>query len=625
MPDPESRPPLLAVIVSCLILLTLFIFAPTFTHEFTLFDDPDYVTSNEMVTAGLTWRGAVWAFTTSFTGNWHPLTWLSHMATVELFGLNPAGHHLVNVLLHQANTLLLFVVLRAMTGTVWRSAAVAVLFGVHPLHVESVAWVSERKDVLSTLFWILTMTAYLEYIRRPNAGRYALVTVAFVLGLLSKPMVVTLPVVLLLLDYWPLGRFTLRTPATTTRRLVVEKLPWFVLAAGSSAVTVVVQSIGGNVAEMGKLSVADRLMNALLSYTVYLKKTVWPSDLAAFYPHPATLPGGFPFSRAIVACLVLAAMSAAVFALRGRRYLVVGWLWFLVTFLPAIGLVQVGQQGMADRYTYVPLIGIFLMIAWGLGDLVEGRPGLRRASVIIGIAAVVVLAGVARSQSRYWHDTVTLFERALRVTPQNRVAHLQLGAAHARLGNLEQAASHYSAALTLKPDSVEALNNLGIVQAQAGRPTEAATTFARALQIVPNDARLHANLARALRAQGAVRDAVTHYREAVRLAPRAWDVAATLAWILATEEDDAVRNAPEARSLAEHAVRLTNRSQPRPLEALAAAYAELGRYSDAEATAQEALRAAIATGQTQLARGISERMARYRAVPPNHVDRSAAP
>ncbi len=607
-----------------LVAVTFAVFSPVLSHEFTLYDDTGYVTENAMVTAGFTWRGVLWAFTTTYMGSWHPLTWLSHMADVQVFGVVPRWHHLTNLVLHVVNTALLFLVLRAMTGAPWRSATVAALFALHPLHVESVAWVAERKDVLSTMFWMLGLGAYARYVRDPHIAGYLVVVLAVVFGLLAKPMVVTLPFVLLLLDYWPLDRFNRSSPSfATLRALAWEKFPLFVLAAAASAVTLYAQRVDGNVAELEQLPVSARLANTVVSYFGYIEKTVWPRGLAVFYPHPATLPGGLSGWQVAVAGAALLAISGVTLWAGVRRgYLLVGWLWFLGTLVPVIGLVQVGHQGMADRYTYVPLIGLFIAGAWALADLVEGRPFRRAALGVVGGCVLAVIVVATWTQVGYWRNTITLFEHASRVTGVNRVAHLQLGAAYAREGRYDDAAAQYRAALAIKSDSVEAYNNLGIVLAQAGNPSEAAGFFRAALEISPTDARLHANLARALRRTGAVSEAVEHYRDAVRLDPRAWDVAMNLAWILATDADATVRNAEEAIALAEGGNRLTGRPHPRALDTLAAAYAAAGQYDRAEKTAERALSAALAVGDRRLASDIGGRIRLYRSHQPYRVVRA---
>lgn len=471
---------------------------------FVNFDDPRYVTRNAHVQAGLTWSGVAWAFTTLHDANWFPLTWLSHMVDVQLFGLAPGCHHWMNVGLHCSNTILLFAALRAATGATWRSAVVAALFGLHPLHVESVAWISERKDVLSTLFWFAGTLAYVRYARRPSAGRYAMVMGAMALGLLAKPMVMTLPLALLLLDLWPLERIPAEGPrGPAFLRLVKEKLPLFALSGASAAITFVAQARGGAVNSMEVLPIGTRVANALLSYASYLGKAFWPVNLAAVYPHPGLGPGGIPQWKVAGAALLLAAITAVAVWQRTRRpYLMVGWLWYLVTLAPVIGLVQVGLQGMADRYTYVPLVGIFVGVTWLAADLAgEGR--VRRPLAIAAASAALVLcAGLARRQAGYWRDSFTLFEHALAVTEDNGMAWRNLGTAYVDAHQYPIAIAALRESLRLLPYDARTWMNLAIAQAAVGQFAEADDAFARALRMNPNDPFVWFNLGIAEAMQG---------------------------------------------------------------------------------------------------------------------------
>lgn len=617
---PERRA---VLVVSALAVLTVAVFFPVRTFEFTLFDDNAYVTDNAIVQRGLTWSGAVWAFTTFHTGNWHPLTWLSHMLDAELWGLDPGSHHLVNVAFHAVNTALLFIVLYGRTNGFWASAFAAALFAVHPLHVESVAWVAERKDVLSTFFWLLAIAAYTWYVRNPGRLRYAAVAVAMTLGLLAKPMVVTLPVVLLLLDYWPLARWMPGSGMARLRQLMWEKAPLMGLAGIFSAITLYAQRAGGNVAGVEHLPVAARLGNAVLSYARYLELTVWPHGLAPLYPHPLSAGGSMPWLEVGISAAAVGALTGvAVWAGTRHKYLVTGWLWFLVTLAPVIGVIQVGRQAIADRYMYIPSIGLFAAAAWGLATW--AGPSRRRSLAAAAAAGLVLVAAIAatRAQLPYWRNTATLFERALAVTERNAGAHQQLGAAYARSGRLSDAEAQFRAALAIAPHSLEARNNLGIVLAQSGRPAEAAEVFREGLARRPHDATLHANLARALRQQGSLPEAIAHYREAVRLDPEAWQVASALAWLLATHSDPLIRNGTEAVALAQRADRLTGHSAPNVLDALAAAYAETGRFAEAVQTAERAAGLALAAGRAQLAQAIRARAALYRMGQPYYAPAS---
>jgi Flp pilus assembly protein TadD len=523
------QPRHLKLIVSLfLIVATFAVYGQVRNHDFVNFDDQDYVTENRHVQDGLTLEGLEWAFTTPFGGHWYPLTWLSHMTDFQLFGLNAGRHHLTSLLIHMTNTLLLFFVFNRMTGDVWRSGFVAALFALHPLHVESVAWVSDRKDVLSAFFWIVTMWSYVRYVERPRTNRYLLVVIFFVLGLMSKATLVTLPFVLLLLDYWPLGRLAFgqssspgkshqRTPAL---HLVWEKTPFFIMLAAASVVTYlsrVAAHLGGYAAEvLNQYPLDIRIANALVSYVRYIVKMVWPSHLTVFYPHPSLV----PWWQVLGACLLLLAVSVlAIRVVRSRPYFVVGWLWFVGTLVPVIGLVQIGAFAMADRYTYVPIIGLFIIIAWAVPELLAR---LRYRKIVISISTGVVLSAFMISswqQVRHWQNSVTLFAHALNVTTDNWLARNNLGNAWAEQGNLDKAVEHYSEALRIAPDFAMAHNNLGFALAQQGRFDEAISHYTRALKIDPAFAEAHTNMGNALASQGRLEEAISHCSEAVRIQP----------------------------------------------------------------------------------------------------------
>ncbi len=460
------------------------------------FDDPRYVFENPHVRDGLTLDGVAWAFTAFHAGNWHPVTWLSHMLDVELFGLVPGRHHLVNAVLHGAATLLLFGWLRAATGRTWPSALASALFAVHPLHVESVAWISERKDVLAAVFWFLATWAWVRHVRRPGAARYAAVVVAFALGLMSKPMVVTLPIALLLLDAWPLGRISAAAPLRPqVLALLREKAPLLAMSLASAAVTLLAQSRGGSVASVPALPVAARTGNAFLSTALYLGKTLWPARLAAVYPHPGLGAGGVPAWPALASALLVAGLTAlALWQRRRRPYLAVGWLWYLVTLLPVIGLVQVGLQGMADRYTYLPLVGIFVALAWLAAEVAQGsRPRLVAvASACIGL--VLACAAVSRRQAETWRDSFTLFGHALEVTEGNWLALRNLGIAQQDAGRHGEAIASLEASLRLMPMDGQAWMDLGIAYASAHRYQDAGVCFQRAVAMRPDDDHVWFNL-----------------------------------------------------------------------------------------------------------------------------------
>jgi len=473
----------------------------------------------------------------TYASNWHPVTWVSHMLDIELFGFDPRGHHLVNVLLHAVNAAVLFLALERMTGAPWRSGLVAALFAAHPLHVESVAWVAERKDLLSTFFWMLALSAWIGYIERPGPLRYLTVLTSFALGLAAKPMLVSLPFVLLLLDGWPLGRARWKFSRAEIRRsplpifrLVLEKLPFFCLAALSCALTWIAQARGGSVEGLDRLPLAARLANAVVSYAVYIWKTVWPIGLAIFYPHPgASLPGW----KAALAAMFLLAVTAAVAALAKRfPYLPVGWCWYLGTLVPVIGLVQVGGQAMADRYTYVPLVGLFIIAAWGAGDLISlglislglVSRGLRssgplRRSLLAGVSILVIVACVAasRRQLGFWRNNVALCRHAIDVTGDNWLAEEHLGIALDELGRSEEAIPHYRRTLGLRPHSAFAHNNLGLALAHQGRLDEAIGEYREALRYQPEFPLAMNNLAAILGEKGRLAESLAILEKALRV------------------------------------------------------------------------------------------------------------
>jgi tetratricopeptide (TPR) repeat protein len=567
-----------------LIAINLVVYVPVRHHEFINFDDPQYVVENRLVREGLTWAGVAWAFTTGYAGNWHPLTWLSHMLDVQLFGLDAGAHHLTSVLLHVANTLLLFGLLYRMTGALLRSAFVAALFAVHPLHVESVAWVAERKDVLSTLFFMLTLHAYAAYTRRRRPAGYALVLGLFALGLMAKPMLVTVPFVLLLLDYWPLAR----ARSATRRGLVLEKLPLIALAVASSVVTLVVQQRGGAVKGLDVLPLGRRLANAVVAYAAYLGKTVWPAHLAAIYPYPASLPWGW------VAGATFGIIGVSVLALRAARrypYLPVGWLWYLGTLVPVIGLVQVGGQPTADRYTYIPLVGVFILAAWGTADLVARRPQWRLAVAAAAGMLVVGCAAVARRQVQYWRGSIALWEHAISVTRENYRAENNLGLLLSREGRPAEAIPHFVEALRIKPDFAEAHNNLGFALADQGRTREAIAHYTEAVRLIPAYVEAHNNLGVALSGEGRNDEAIREFQEALRLDPALAVSHNNLGAALAKQGrlEEAVRHFSEALRL-DPDYADARRNLALAHNGLGAALADQGRLEEAIAQYSEAVR-----------------------------------
>jgi tetratricopeptide (TPR) repeat protein len=533
-----------------LVIITLTVFWQTHRFKFTNYDDDKYVSENIHISTGLKWNNIAWVLTNEHVGNWHPLTGLSHMLDCQLFGLNSGRHHLVNLLFHIANTLLLFIVLKQITGAAWKSAFVSTLFAIHPLHVESVAWIAERKDVLSAFFWILTMVAYSRYVKNPKVGRYILTIVLFALGLMSKPMVVTLPFVLLLLDYWPLNRLDVRN-RRQIYNLFVEKTPFFVLSAASSIITFLVQRSAGAMDTTHHLPLMSRLANAVVSYMLYTVKMVWPTRLAVFYPHPGNK---LPHWQVVVAGVSLAAITICVICFAAKhKYLLVGWFWYLGTLVPVIGLVQVGAQAMADRYTYIPLIGLFIIAGWGAEDLLQNWKYRRIALAILSAAIISISSVCTFVQTSYWYDSRTLFEHALKVTTGNYIAcdhlalalvgqnkpeeaidlfHLalqfdpgyaeaycNLGGAYGKLGRYTEQIEACKKAIKIKPDYAQAYSNLGAAYGQLGRYEEEMEACKKAVQIEPNLASAYYNLGIACGNLKRYQEAIEAYKQVVRIKP----------------------------------------------------------------------------------------------------------
>jgi tetratricopeptide (TPR) repeat protein len=640
-----------------LAVATLVVFWPAVHHDFINFDDGLYVTDQPLVKRGLTFEGVLWAFSNFDASNWHPVTWMSHMLDCTVFRMFPGGHHLTNVVLHALNAVLLFLLLQRMTGTAWRSAIVAGLFAWHPLHVESVAWVSERKDMLSTLFMILTLWAYVRYAEKPGWIRYGLILVWFALGLMSKAMLVTLPLALLLLDYWPLERLQWRTsksaepdtpwqaqPGPRLGPLLAEKLPLFAMATAVGVVTILAQKQSGALQTLQAVPLWSRVANAITVYVAYLGKAFWPVDLAIPYPLPTHLALG----EVLLPAGILTAISLAAFlSLRQAQYLAVGWCWYMVTLLPVIGLIQVGAQAMADRYTYLPFIGLSMALVW-IAATWSAR--WRIGQVTVGVTTCAVLLaclGSTREQLLYWRNSVTLFQNTIRVTRNNPGAHNNLGIALSDQGRSAEAIAQYCEALRLKtnflkarynlsleyihqgqatqaiaqlhetlwlnPSEPPAHNNLGLLLAQQERYSEAISHFTAAVKLRPDYAKAHLNLAEALTKQGRIPEALRHYRVATYLWPDWPEALIAFARILATSPERQFRDGRLAVPLAERACALTDYSRPEFLTTLAAAYAESRRYAEAAATAEEALQLARKSGQASLATQIQNCLKRYKA------------
>ena len=632
-----------------LLLAVLVVFGQTIRHEFVNFDDDSYVYANPQVSHGLTVSGAVWAFTQSYRSNWIPLTWISLMVDGNLYGLHAGGYHLTNVLLHAATAILLFLVLRRMTGCLWPSAFVAALFAVHPLRAESVAWVTERKDVLSGLFFMLTLWAYVGYVRhRFSLARYALVIVLFALGLMAKPMLVTLPFVLLLLDYWPLRRMVFvprEGRVSVLVRLVIEKIPLFVVAGGNCLLTLLVQD--RSLVSIEHLPLWWRIDNAIIAYVTYLGQFFYPVGLSVLYPRPGL---DLPLWKVFAAFLVLASITTAAFI--GRRrcpYILVGWLWYLGMLVPVIGFLQVGTVSVADRFTYLTQIGLGIALAWGAADLCRSWSYRRWVCGVASASVLAVLMGCALRQTSFWRDSETLWTRALACNSQNAFAqgslgmalhesgrideaaacylkaieigpdgdaHNNLGGILADRGEIDAAVAHFQKALKINPDSASAHNNLGGILADRGRTDEAIAHFRKALETEPNSADTHSSLGKALLRQGKPSETLTEWREAVRLQPTDIGSVSQLASLLATCPETSIRNGDEAVYLARWAVELSKGRKPTVLGTLAAAYAEAGQFSKAIEAAERAVALASTDGNVALADTLRAQIKLYQAGSP---------
>ncbi|MBN2456218.1 MAG: tetratricopeptide repeat protein [Sedimentisphaerales bacterium] len=532
------------VLYVLLVVLTFAAYEPVLKNDFINLDDDGYVTKNPHVRAGITTQSVLWAFTASHRANWHPLTWLSHMLDCELFGLNPRWHHLTSLLFHIVNTLLLFGVLKGMTGAVWRSIFVAAAFAVHPLHVESVAWIAERKDVLSVLFCLITMAAYLRYVRRPSVGSYLPVVFFFCLGLMAKFTLVTLPFVLLLLDYWPLERFcwSHRRPVkalrpksvkfayqkSSVRHLIGEKIPLLVLAAASSIVTYTVQRAWGSVVATLDKPLSLRIANALVSYLSYITKAIYPNHLAIYYPHPES---ALPVWQLVICLIVLTGITIGVICLARRRYLMVGWLWYLGTLVPVIGLVQVGLQARADRYTYLPLIGIFIMVVWLAAEITEKwRYQKPAAAVLITILVLMMLS--TRNQVMKWRNSKTLYEHTLACTENNFMIYTSYGTALFDEGRYDEAIENYRMALEIEPGMWIAKRNIGRVLLEQDKVSEAIVCLKQVLPVSQDSPEVYGYLGLAYTKQGEHQLAAESFKRSLKLLPNQVNVLNELGRVL---------------------------------------------------------------------------------------------
>ena len=592
-------------------MLTWAVFGQTLRYDFVNYDDPRYVYQNTRITSGISFDNVVWAFSHIHSENWHPVTTITHMLDCQLYGLRAGWHHFTNVLLHAVAVVLLFIALQRMTGTLWRSAFVAAVFAVHPLHVESVAWIAERKDVLSAVFFMLTLLAYVHYTRGPSIGRYLTVVLFVALGLMSKPMLVTLPFVLLLLDFWPLARIDGQRSNTGHQvlQLVLEKIPVLALCAVSSIVTFLAQrgAIGGT----EQLPISARINNALVTYIDYIRQMFWPARLAVFYPHPENRLPLFEISLAVI---VLIGITAAAFGFRKKApYLMTGWLWYLGMLVPVIGLVQVGWQGHADRYTYLPQIGLYIAVTWAIIDLTRSW---RFQHVALGAAALVVVGALtwrAWLQTSYWRDSERLFTHVLAVTGNNDVALNNLGIIFLVRGQLDDAISKLRAAIDLRPENGPAHDNLAKALLKKGQVAEAMVHYRKFLEIEPENVEARNTLGTALIQQGHVKEAIDQWQDALALQPDNGNAASNLAWVFATCPEASLRDGARAVELGEKALRISGGKIPMIHRVLAAAYAESGRFADAIETAQRGAELATTQGNSGLAAELESNIALYQS------------
>jgi tetratricopeptide (TPR) repeat protein len=630
-------------------------YEPVRHNGFVGYDDNEYIVKNPHITGGITQQSITWAFTKPYASNWHPLTWISHILDCQVFGLNPLGHHLVSVLFHIANTLLLFWILTNITGTFWASAFVAAVFAVHPVQVESVAWVSEQKTMLSGLFWLLTIAAYVRYTRRPAFGRYILVLLVFGLCIMTKPIVVTLPLVLLLLDYWPLERIGEQRTEDRRREeerqraslkwLIIEKIPLLAMSAFLCVMTFVSQESGGAVLTTKNIPLDQRIANVFLSYITYIGKMIWPSGLAVYHPHPRT-----SFSdTAVVICALLFVLITVFSIYMGcrKKYVIVGWLWYVGTLVPMIGLVQVGAQAIAYRYMYLSMLGLLIIIAWAVKDLAANR---FRWKVVAAVSAIVMLSAfviLTRMQVRHWQNTITLFEHTLNVTKDNAAAEHNYGYALFEAGRLDEAAIHLNRAVQLVPEFVEARNNLGKLYLKQGKINEAIECFTELAKRKDAPAEVHYSLASALLMQKRYDEAIKHLAIVLELdpdfahAPSAMAVALmsagradeaiacfnkylrlnensaelhynlAVALVMQKKYDEAIKHFTRVTELDPNNAGALN-GLARMLDTLAVTYAEAGKFDDARITAEKALNIAKTAGLAELAREIESRLQLYK-------------
>jgi Flp pilus assembly protein TadD len=597
-------------IVIFIVALSWAVFGQTFHHQFINYDDPLYVLDNAHVRAGLTWHGIAWAFTHVHSQNWHPLTSISHMLDCQLFGVNPGPHHLMNVLFHSIAAALLFLFLRQATGSIWRSAFVAAVFAIHPLRVESVAWIAERKDVLSGVFFALTLIAYGAYTRNRTLGGYVTMSILFACGLMSKPLLITTPIVFLLLDYWPLSR----TERSTISKLLIEKIPLFALSTGSVFATLWAQNFALGSTEF--LPLQWRITNAVFSYFEYIRQMFWPVDLIPFYVHPENR---LEMWRLCLAIVVLVSLTLVAFMRRKQNpYLIVGWLWYLVMLIPVIGIVQVGLQGHADRYTYLPQIGLCLAVTWLVFDLTRS---LRLQKLILSSAAIVLIATLSIlswKQTAHWRDTETLWRHTLAVRADSVVAHAGLGGILFVRGQIDESIEHYESALRLRDGNAAAHFGLGRALAAKQRTDAAILHFQKALSIQPDYVGASNDLGIAFASKGEIKEAMQAWRQTLSFDPENPDAANNIAWVRATATDADLRNGKEALELAQRSIR-SGGENPVVLRTLAAAQAENGQFADAIATCQRGEELAQRIGDRAMAENLHSCIELFRRREPLHL------
>jgi protein O-mannosyl-transferase len=639
----------------CLLLglAVMVVFWPALHYGFVDYDDGDYVTANPDIQHGLTLQSLHWALTTTHASNWHPVTWVSHIIDCDLYGLNPAGHHLTSLLFHVANSVLLFRLLLRLTGELAPSLFVAAMFALHPLRVESVVWISERKDVLSTFFWMLALGAYVRYARKQKSKTanaavfYGLALVFFALGLMAKPMLVTLPLILLLLDFWPLGR--LEFGPKFLWRPIWEKIPFLLLAAGDSAATFLIQRNSGAVGTLTSYPLVLRLANVPVAYVRYIAKNFWPAGLAVYYPSRSWSlleVGG-------AVCVLVVVSLLAVRRWRAQPYLAVGWFWFLGMLVPTIGLVQVGTQSMADRYSYIPSVGLWIMVGWSARDWIAGHPSRRAMAALAGAGAIIACIALTCAQVPFWRDSHTLFTRAAEIPGGSYIAYYNLGCyatvdrkfddaivyykkalsaeadnaswadhapgysdlgfAYLQVKDYSNAVASIEKAIAIRPEFPKAYYNLGCAFLNDNQPAEAVESLQRATSMDPGAADIHYKLANALMASGQYAKAIAEFERTLQLRPGMEEAENNLAWLLATCEDRSLRNGERAVTLARQAVQHSHDPKPMMLGTLAAAYAEAGKFPEAVATAQQAHQLALDQNNTALARVLESQLQRYQS------------